>query len=112
PVGAGGPEAIKAFVGLIDIVKMKALILLDEQRGGKWDEIGIPDDMIDQANEYREQMMETIATQDEDLMDKYLGGEEVSEAAIKSAIRKGNLAFDFVPILCCSGLQTTGEQPQ
>ncbi len=111
PVGAGGPEAVKPFVGLIDIVKMKALIWLDEELGAKWDEIDIPDDMIDQANEYREQMMETIATQDEDLMDKYLGGEEVSEAAIKSAIRKGTLAFDFVPILCGSAFKNKGVQP-
>jgi elongation factor G len=111
PIGAGGPEAVKPFVGLIDIVKMKALIWLDEELGAKWDEVDIPDDMIDQANEYREQMMETIATQDEDLMDKYLGGEEVSEAAIKSAIRKGTLAFDFVPILCGSAFKNKGVQP-
>ena len=90
---------------------MKALIWLDEELGAKWDEIDIPDDMIDQANEYREQMMETIATQDEDLMDKYLGGEEVSEAEIKSAIRKGTLAFDFVPILCGSAFKNKGVQP-
>ncbi len=111
PVGAGGPEAVKPFVGLIDIVKMKALIWLDEELGAKWDEVDIPDDMIDQANEYREQMMETIATQDEVLMDKYLGGEEVSEAEIKSAIRKGTLAFDFVPILCGSAFKNKGVQP-
>ena len=111
PVGAGGPEAVKPFVGLIDIVKMKALIWLDEELGAKWDEVDIPDDMIDQANEYREQMMETIATQDEALMDKYLDGEEVSEAEIKSAIRKGTLAFDFVPILCGSAFKNKGVQP-
>ena len=111
PVGAGGPEAVKPFVGLVDIVKMKALIWLDEELGAKWDEVDIPEDMIDQANEYREQMMETIATQDEELMDKYLGGEEISEAEIKSAIRKGTLAFDFVPILCGSAFKNKGVQP-
>ncbi len=111
PVGAGGPEATKPFVGLIDLVKMKALIWIDEELGAKWDEIDIPDDMIDQANDYREQMMETIATQDEVLMDKYLGGEEVSEAEIKAAIRKGTLAFDFVPILCGSAFKNKGVQP-
>ena len=111
PVGAGGPEAIKPFVGLIDIVKMKALIWLDEELGAKWDEVDIPADMIDQANEYREHMMETIATQDEELMDKYLGGEEITEAEIKSAIRKGTLAFDFVPILCGSAFKNKGVQP-
>ena len=111
PIGAGGPEAIKPFVGLVDIVKMKALIWLDEELGAKWDEVDIPADMIDQANEYREHMMETIATQDEDLMNKYLDGEDVTEAEIKSAIRKGTLAFDFVPILCGSAFKNKGVQP-
>ncbi len=111
PVGAGGPEAIKPFAGLVDIVKMKALIWRDEELGATWDEVDIPADMIDQANEYREHMMETIATQDEDLMNKYLDGEEVSEDEIKSAIRKGTLAFDFVPILCGSAFKNKGVQP-
>jgi elongation factor G len=111
PVGAGGPEAVKPFIGLIDLVKMKALIWRDEELGAKWDEVDIPDDMVDQANEYREAMMETIATQDEALMDAYLGGEELSEADIKAAIRKGTLAFDFVPILCGSAFKNKGVQP-
>lgn len=111
PIGAGGPEAVKPFAGLVDIVKMKALIWRDEELGAKWDEVDIPDDMIDQANEYREHMMETIATQDEDLMNKYLDGEDVTEAEIKSAIRKGTLAFDFVPILCGSAFKNKGVQP-
>jgi elongation factor G len=111
PVGAGGPEAVKPFIGLVDIVKMKALIWQDEELGANWDEVDIPEDMVDQANEYREAMMEAIATQDEELMDKYLGGEEVSEEAIKSAIRKGTLAFDFVPILCGSAFKNKGVQP-
>ena len=111
PVGAGGPEAVKPFAGLIDIVKMKALIWNDEELGATWDEIDIPADMVDQAEEYREAMMETIATQDEALMEAYLGGEEISEADIKKAIRKGTLAFDFVPILCGSAFKNKGVQP-
>ena len=111
PVGAGGPEAVKPYVGLVDIVRMKALIWLDEELGAKWDVVDIPADMIDQADEYREAMMETIATQDEALMDAYLGGEEISEDAIKKAIRKGTLAFDFVPILCGSAFKNKGVQP-
>ena len=111
PVGAGGPEAVKPFTGLVDIVKMKALIWLDEELGAKWDEVDIPADMVDQANEYREAMMETIATQDEALMDAYLEGQEISEADIKKAIRKGTLAFDFVPILCGSAFKNKGVQP-
>jgi elongation factor G len=111
PVGAGGPEAVKPFAGLVDLVKMKALIWRDEELGAKWDEVDIPADMVDQANEYREAMMETIATQDEALMDAYLGGEDIAEADIKKAIRKGTLAFDFVPILCGSAFKNKGVQP-
>jgi elongation factor G len=111
PVGAGGPESNKPFAGLIDIVKMKALIWRDEELGAKWDEIDIPADQVDEANEYRTALLETIATSDDDFMEKYLGGEEVTEADIKRAIRKGTLAFDFVPILCGSAFKNKGVQP-
>jgi elongation factor G len=114
PIGAGGAEAVKAFEGMVDIVRMKALVWrnIDEKDLGAVYEIAdIPADMVDQANEYREAMMETIATQDEALMDAYLGGEELSEHDIKKAIRKGTLAFDFVPILCGSAFKNKGVQP-
>ena len=114
PIGAGGAEAVKAFEGMVDLVKMKALVWRDideKDLGASYEEIDIPDDMIDQANEYREAMMETIATQDEALMDAYLGGEELSQDDIKKAIRKGTLAFDFVPILCGSAFKNKGVQP-
>ena len=111
PVGAGGPESNKPFIGLIDIVKMKALIWRDEELGAKWDEIDIPADQIDEANQYRAELLETIATSDDEFMEKYLGGEEVTEAEIKRAIRKGTLAFDFVPILCGSAFKNKGVQP-
>jgi len=114
PIGAGGPEAVKAFEGMVDIVRMKALVWrdIDEKDLGATYEIeDIPADMVDQANEYREAMLETIATQDEALMDAYLGGEELSEVDIKKAIRKGTLAFDFVPILCGSAFKNKGVQP-
>ncbi len=111
PVGSGGPESAKPFVGLVDLVKMKALIWRDEELGAKWDEVEIPADMKEQADQYREELMETIATSDDELMEKYLGGEEISEAEIKRAIRKGTLAFDFVPILCGSAFKNKGVQP-
>ena len=111
PIGAGGPESAKPFVGLIDLVKMKALIWRDEELGAKWDEVDIPADMADEANKYREELLETIATSDDEFMEKYLGGEEVSEAEVKRAIRKGTLAFDFVPILCGSAFKNNGVQP-
>ena len=111
PVGAGGAESNEPFIGLVDLMKMKALIWRDEELGAKWDEVDIPANMVDQANEYREQMMETIATSDEALMEKYLGGEEISLAEIKRAIRAGTIAGDFVPILCGSAFKNKGVQP-
>jgi elongation factor G len=111
PVGAGGPESNEPFAGLVDLVKMKALIWQDEELGAKWDEVDIPAHMVDSANEYRERMMETIATSDEEVMEKYLGGEEVSVEEIKRAIRAGTLAGDFVPILCGSAFKNKGVQP-
>ncbi len=111
PVGAGGPEANEPFAGLVDLVKMKALIWRDEELGAKWDEVDIPEHMVDLADEYREAMMELIATQDDDLFHAYLDGKDVSEEAIKKAIRKGTLAFDFVPILCGSAFKNKGVQP-
>ncbi len=111
PIGAGGPEAVKAYAGLVDIVKMKALIWDNEELGATWQETDIPEDMVEQAADYREQMMETIATQDEALMDAYLAGEEIPQETLKDAIRKGTLAFDFVPILCGSAFKNKGVQP-
>ena len=111
PVGAGGAESNEPFIGLVDLMKMKALIWRDEELGAKWDEVDIPADMVDQANEYREALMDTIATSDEALMEKYLGGEEVSLDEIKRAIRAGTIAGDFVPILCGSAFKNKGVQP-
>jgi elongation factor G len=111
PVGAGGPESNKPFVGLVDLVKMKALIWHDEELGAKWDEVDIPADMTEQAAEYRELLLETIAISDDHLMEKYLAGEDVTEDEIKFALRAGTLAFDFVPILCGSAFKNKGVQP-
>jgi elongation factor G len=111
PIGAGGPESSNPFVGLVDLIKMKALIWLDEELGAKWDEVDIPADMAEQAAEYRELLLDTIATSDDELMEKYLGGEDVTEAEIKRALRAGTLANDFVPILCGSAFKNKGVQP-
>ena len=111
PIGSGGPESAKPFAGLIDLVKMKALIWHDEELGAKWDETDIPADMVDQANQYREELLETIATSDDALMEKYLAGEELSIEEVKRALRKGTLAFDFVPVLCGSAFKNKGVQP-
>jgi elongation factor G len=111
PIGSGGPESSNPFIGLVDLIKMKALIWRDEELGAKWDEVDIPADMVDQAHEYREHLLETIATSDDELMEKYLGGEDVSEVEIKRALRAGTLSNDFVPILCGSAFKNKGVQP-
>ena len=111
PVGAGGPESNKPFIGLIDIVKMKALIWQDEELGAKWDEVDIPADQIDEANQYRAELLEVIAGSDDEFMEKYLANEEISQDDIKKALRAGTLAFDFVPILCGSAFKNKGVQP-
>ncbi len=111
PIGAGGAEVNTPFIGLIDLVKMKALIWHDEELGAKWDEVDIPADMVEIADKYRHELLETIATSDDDFMEKYLNGEDVTEAEVKRAIRKGTLAFDFVPILCGSAFKNKGVQP-
>jgi len=111
PVGAGGPESNKPFIGLIDIVKMKALIWQDEELGAKWDEVDIPADQIDEANQYRAELLEVIAGSDDEFMEKYLANEEITQADIKKALRAGTLAFDFVPILCGSAFKNKGVQP-
>jgi len=111
PIGAGGPESNKPFIGLIDIVKMKALIWQDEELGAKWDEVEIPADQIDEANKYHAELLETIAGSDDEFMEKYLADGEMSQDEIKRAIRAGTLAFDFVPILCGSAFKNKGVQP-
>jgi elongation factor G len=111
PVGAGGPESSNPFIGLVDLIKMKALIWHDEELGASWDEVDIPADMAEQAAEYRELLLDTIATSDDVLMEKFLGGEDVTEAEIKRALRAGTLANDFVPILCGSAFKNKGVQP-
>jgi elongation factor G len=111
PIGSGGPESNEPFVGLVDLVRNIALVWRDEELGAKWDEVEIPAHMADQAAEYREHLLETIATEDEHLMEKYLGGEELTVSEIKAAIRKGTIGLDFVPILCGSAFKNKGVQP-
>ncbi len=114
PVGAGGQEVDTPFIGMVDLIRMKALVWrnVDEKDLGASFEIEeIPEDMVDQANQYREEMMETLATEDEELMEKYLGGEDISEDEIKAAIRKGTLEHSFVPMLCGSAFKNKGVQP-
>jgi len=99
------------FQGVIDLVKMKAVIWLEETLGAKFDEVEIPADLKAQADEYRSQLIETAVEMDDALMEAYLAGEELSVEQIKSCIRKGTIARKFVPVFCGSAFKNKGVQP-
>ncbi len=99
------------FKGLIDLVRMKAVIWQEETLGAKFADEDIPDDMIDEANKYREKLVETVVELDDEIMEKYLDGTSPSEEQIKSLIRKGTIGNTFVPVLCGSAFKNKGVQP-
>ena len=84
------------FKGIIDLVEMKACLLQDDTRS-KTEVSEIPEEYQEQAEEYREKLIEAVAELDEDLMKKYLEGEEITNEEIKAAIRKATLAVEFYP---------------
>lgn len=97
------------FVGIIDLVTMKAEIYKDDM-GKEIEETEIPEDLKDICKEYRDKMIEAASDNDEELMMKYLEGEEISEEEIKAAIRKGTLAVKMTPVLCGSSYKNKGVQ--
>ena len=99
------------FKGLIDLVRMKAVIWQEETLGAKFADEEIPDDMIDEANKYREKLVETVVELDDEIMEKYLDGTSPTEEQIKSLIRKGTIGSKFVPVLCGSAFKNKGVQP-
>jgi elongation factor G len=99
------------FVGLVDLIKMKAVRWLDESLGAKFEIKDIPADLVDRANEYRATLVELAVEQDETALEAYLEGEEISEETLRQCIRKGTLAAAFVPVLCGSAFKNKGVQP-
>jgi elongation factor G len=124
----GNPVAIQLpigaedkFVGVIDLVKMKAITYKDETMGAEYVVGEIPADMLDEAKHYREQLVEKVSEADDKLLEKYLHGEELTEDEIKAALRKrvissvhskGDKAEPaFVPVICGSAFKNKGVQP-
>jgi elongation factor G len=99
------------FKGLVDIVRMKALIWHDEQLGAKFDEVEIPDDLKAKAEELHTQLVEMAVEEDEELLSDYLDGKMPTVEQIKTCIRKGAIAFHFVPVMCGSAFKNKGVQP-
>nr|WP_283400924.1 elongation factor G [Desulfurobacterium pacificum] len=106
PVGAEDE-----FKGVVDLITMKAIIWEEETLGAKFHYEDIPEDLVPVAEEWREKMLEAIADVDEEIMMKYLEGEEITEDEIKAAIRKGTIELKFFPMLCGSAFKNKGVQP-
>ncbi len=100
------------FKGVIDLIEMKAYTWEDEAAmGSKYEIEEIPANLVDKANEYREQLVEAVAETSDDLMEKYLGGEELSVAEIKKGVKAGCLNLTMVPMLCGTAFKNKGVQP-
>ena len=99
------------FRGIIDLVRMKAVVWDDEALGAKFHDEEIPADLIDEAKEYREKLVEQAVELDEGAMEAYLEGKHPSEETLKALIRKGTIDNVFVPILCGSAFKNKGVQP-
>jgi elongation factor G len=105
PIGA---EA--EFQGIVDLVEMKAIVYKDDL-GAEWEEVEIPAEMKDRAEEYRERLLEAVADHDEELMVMYLEGEEIDPDQIRAAIRKATLETEMTPVFCGSAFKNKGVQP-
>ena len=99
------------FKGIIDIVKMKALVWHDEQLGAKFDEVEIPAEYADKCAELRSSLVEMAVEMDDAAMEAYLEGNEPSYDDLQKMIRKGTMEFKFVPVMCGSAFKNKGVQP-
>jgi len=106
PVGAE-----ENFLGVIDLIRMKAVIWKDESLGAEYEDQEIPAELADQAAEYREKLIELAVEQDDDAMEAYLEGTEPDDATLNECIRRGTLEAAFVPILLGSAFKNKGVQP-
>ncbi|KYO57484.1 MAG: elongation factor G [Tistrella sp.] len=99
------------YVGIVDLVKMKAVVWKDESLGAEFEERDIPADLADRAEEYRQKLVETAVEADDEVMEAYLEGNEPDVATLKRCIRKGTLARQFVPVINGSAFKNKGVQP-
>ena len=106
PIGAED-----TFEGVVDLIKMKAIVWNGEELGATFEEKDIPADLADLAQEYREKLVEGVAELDDDVMMAYLDGEQPDEDTIRALIRKGTIHGAFVPLLCGTAFKNKGVQP-
>ena len=106
PIGAE-----ENFKGVVDLIKMKAILWHDETMGAEYEIEDIPADLVDEANEWREKMIESAANFDDDLMEKYLEGQDIPEDQLIAAIRKGTISMELTPMTLGSSYKNKGVQP-
>lgn len=106
PIGAE-----ENFKGVVDLIKMKAILWHDETMGAEYDVEDIPADLLDEAQEWRDKMLENAATYDDELMELFLEGKDIPEEMIIAAIRKGTLAMELTPMTLGSSYKNKGVQP-
>ena len=99
------------FIGIVDLITMKAVVWEDESLGAKFHEEQIPAESQGQAEEYREKLLEAAADCDEAIMEKYLEGKPISEAGAARGDSQGDLALKIVPVVCGSAFRNKGVQP-
>ncbi|MBO4556610.1 MAG: elongation factor G [Elusimicrobiales bacterium] len=101
----------QTFKGLVDLIRMKAVVWTGEHLGAEFHDEEIPEDLKEQAQKYRENMIEKLADVDDAIMEKFLGGEEISEQELHDAIRRATISCKFFPVLCGSSYKNKGVQP-
>ncbi len=99
------------FKGVLDLISMKGVLYTDEAKGSEYELVDIPAELRDTALEARERMVEAIAETDDELLEKYLAGEAISEAELKAALRRATIAHRLQPVLCGSAFKNKGVQP-
>ncbi|RJQ44641.1 MAG: elongation factor G [Gaiellales bacterium] len=100
-----------AFRGVIDLVEMKALVWESDEMGATWDVQEVPEDMVDFAQDYRDHMIEKLADFDDELMEAFVEGKEISNERIKQAIRQATIDIKITPVLCGTAFKNKGVQP-
>jgi elongation factor G len=99
------------FSGVIDLIRYKAVVWDEETLGARYHEEPIPEDMHSQAEEYRERLVEALADTDEELLERYLEGQDLSEDALRKALRQATIDLRLVPVLCGAAFKNKGVQP-
>lgn len=99
------------FIGIVDLIKMKAIIWNSDNLGATFEEKEIPDDLKEKAKKYRDRLIEQAVEMDDAAMEAYLEGKEIDVPTLKKCIRKGTIAFKLIPMMCGSAFKNKGVQP-